>query len=92
MGPRGTENTWMYTYTTMQTLNPHSLGVEWGHKMHLTLLLRCSVAGSSRAKPVGRGGPVGSGCCWKMSSGVRSTSVGLTMTFAAESSAVFPLL
>lgn len=90
MGPRGTENTWMYAYTAMQTLN--SLGAQWGRRAHLTLLLRCSVAGSSRASPVGRGGPVGSGCCWKMSSGVRSTSVGLTMTFAAESSAVFPLL
>lgn len=37
-------------------------------------------------------GPVGSGCCWKMSSGVKSTSVGLTMTLAAESKAVLPLL
>lgn len=92
MGLIGAQNMWMYMYMTMQTLDSHSLGMEWGCKTHLTLLLRWSVAGSSRARPVGRGGPVGSGCCWKMSSGVRSTSVGLTMTFAAESNAVFPLL
>lgn len=58
----------------------------------LTLLFRWSAGGRSRARPAGTGGPVGSGCCWKMSSGVRSTSVGLTMTFAAERRAVFPLL
>ena len=63
-----------------------------GDGAHLTLLFRWSAAGSSRARPAGTGGPVGSGCCWKMSSGVRSTSVGLTMTFAAESRAVLPLL
>lgn len=61
-------------------------------RTHLTLLFRGSAAGSSTARPAGTGGPVGSGCCWKMSSGVRSTSVGLTMTLAAESKAVFPLL
>lgn len=90
--PTGTQNAWMFMYTAMQTLDPHSLGAEWGWETYLTLLLRWSAAGSSRARPVGRGGPVGSGCCWKISSGVRSTSVGLTMTLAAESSAVFPLL
>ena len=63
-----------------------------GDSTDLMLLFRWSAAGSSRARPAGTGGPVGSGCCWKMSSGVRSTSVGLTMTFAADSRAVFPLL
>lgn len=70
-----------------------TLGAGWAGagRTHLTLF-RWSAAGSSRARPAGMGGPVGSGCCWKMSSGVKSTSVGLTMTLAADSRAVFPLL
>lgn len=83
----------MHVHTSLCALNHTHPGVGLGvAKAHLTLLLRWSAVGSSRARPVGMGGPVGSGCCWKMSSGVRSTSVGLTMTLAAESKAVFPLL
>lgn len=89
----------MHTFTSIRALEararpphtPSGAGLR-GNGAHLTLLFRWSAAGSSRASPAGTGGPVGSGCCWKMSSGVRSTSVGLTMTFAAESRAVFPLL
>lgn len=32
-------------------------------RTHLTLLFRWSAVGSSRARPAGTGGPVGSGCC-----------------------------
>lgn len=42
--------------------------------------------------PICTAGPLGKGWLWKINSGVRSTSVGLTITLAAESKAVFPLL
>lgn len=42
--------------------------------------------------PICTVGQLGKGWLWNISSGVRSTSVGLTITLAAESRAVFPLL
>lgn len=71
--------------------DPH-LELLFHEKISPYLVLLFLLSAGMAPVPICTVGQLGKGWLWNISSGVRSTSVGLTITLAAESRAVFPLL